>query len=136
MAFETEFDRQSMLATKKIASGWDMATIFLQGRIASGWDFATMFSDAAIPFNYKNKRTTYRLKGIFDSNYIDVTAAEADMASETPVIMLPTKSLPATPEFGDKVIIECETYIVRNIKPDGTGVTLLILEATTDLDEP
>lgn len=136
MAFETEFDRQAMFSPQKIASGWDMASFFMQGPISSGWDFATMFSDAAIPFNYKRKRTSYFLKGIFDSNYIDVTVVDPEMASETPMMMLPTKALPIKPEFGDKVIIECEIYAVRNIKSDGTGVTMLILEVSTDLDEP
>jgi hypothetical protein len=121
MAFETEFDRASMV---------------LQNNVASGWDFATLFSDAAIPFVYKNKGTRYNLKGIFDHAYQGVEIAESEFASEQPMIMLPTSALPVQPVVGDKVVIECEVYIVVNFKPDGTGVTTLMLEATTDLDDP
>jgi hypothetical protein len=121
MAFETEFDRQSMLSTKKVASGWDMATLF---------------SDAAISFAYKRKRTSYNLKGIFDDAYQGVQVSESEFASSQPVIMLPTKALPIQPVEGDKVVIECQVYTVRNFKSDGTGVTTLVLEESTELDAP
>ena len=121
MAFETDFDRRSMFAQQKIASGWDMATLF---------------SDAAISFAYKRKRTSYNLKGIFDDAYQGVQVAESEFASSQPVIMLPTKALPIQPVEGDKVIIECQAYTVRNFKSDGTGVTTLVLEESTELDAP
>jgi hypothetical protein len=50
--------------------------------------------------------------------------------------MLPTKALPIEPVEGDKVIIECQAYTVRNFKSDGTGITTLVLEESTELDAP
>jgi hypothetical protein len=121
MAFETDFDRLSMVS---------------QGIVASGWDMATLFSDAAIPFVYKNKGTRYNLKGIFDDAYQGVSVAEVEFASSQPMIMLPTNALPVVPVVGDKVIIECQQYTVTDFRADGTGVTALMLEFDTDLDAP
>jgi hypothetical protein len=121
MAFETDFDRLSMVS---------------QGVIASGWDLGTLFSDAAIVFAYKNKGTRYNLKGIFDDTYQGVSVAEAEYASSQPMIMLPTSALPIEPVVGDKVIVECQQYIVTDFRADGTGVTTLMLEFDTDLDAP
>ncbi len=39
-------------------------------------------------------------------------------------------------ESGDKIIDGQDIYTVREIQPDGTGVTVLVLEATTDLSAP
>ena len=109
MAFETAFDRLSMVS---------------QTTVGSGWDLATLFSDAAEVFVYVRGKTRFNLKGIFDDAYQGVEVAEAEFASSQPMITLPTSALPI------------QIYVITNFKADGTGVTVLMLEATTDLDAP
>lgn len=104
--------------------------------VESASDIAAMFSDAAVTFVYKNRETRYVMRGIFDNDYVDVDIDEADYASSQPRIMLPTASLPCEPVAGDKILYDSEVYIVRNFEHDGTGVTVLILEVTTDLTAP
>lgn len=121
MAFETAFDRLSMVS---------------QTTVGSGWDLATLFSDAAEVFVYVRGKTRFNLKGIFDDAYQGVEVAEAEFASSQPMITLPTSALPIQPQVGDKAIVDCVVYVITNFKADGTGVTVLMLEATTDLDAP
>lgn len=104
--------------------------------VESASDILAMFSDAAVTFTYKSRGTRYVMRGIFDNDYLDVDIDEADYASSQPRIMLPTSVLPCEPAAGDKVYYDGEVYIVRNFEDDGTGVTVLVLEVTTDLDAP
>lgn len=104
--------------------------------VESTSDIYAMFSDAAVTFTYKSRGTRYMLRGIFDNDYIDIEVDEPEFASSQPRIMLPTAALPCEPVAGDRVWHDEEVYIVRNFQDDGTGVTVLILEVTTDLDAP
>ena len=99
-------------------------------------DTSAFFTDAAVYMTYKVGKTRYTIKGILDSPYHGVTIADAEFATERITLVLPSKSLPVDAAPGDKVIYECDAYTVQEIQPDGTGVTTLILEASTDLDAP
>jgi hypothetical protein len=51
-------------------------------------------------------------------------------------LTIPSASMPKDSAEGDKIIDGQDIYTVREIQPDGTGVTVLVLEATTDLSAP
>lgn len=97
-------------------------------------DLKAMFAatDWGVSATYKNKGARFPISGIFDNAYVDVDIAEADFASSTPILTMPTDSLPCEPVIGDTVIIDCDTYTVRNFRADGTGVTILHLQVSTD----
>lgn len=92
----------------------------------------TQFGSEAI---YKNRKSRYKITGIFDEPYQGVNVAEVEFASASPIFTIPTAALPCRPEYGDKLLINCEEYKVRNFRADGTGVTVLHLEFLTDYEE-
>ena len=108
MTFESDFDRRSMFA----AADWGVSAI------------------------YKNKGARFSIVGIFDNAYQIVDVAEAGFSSSVPIFTIPTAALPCKPALGDLIFIDCDKYIVRNFKADGTGVTVLTLEVTTGLEAP
>lgn len=100
------------------------------------FDMDGFFQDTAVDVIYKIKNTRHAVRGILDSPYQGVAVAEPEFASERITLVLPSNSLPTEASPGDKVIYECDSYTVQEIQPDGTGVTALILEASTDLNAP
>jgi hypothetical protein len=104
--------------------------------VYSQTDTNAFFSDASTTATYKIGKTRFNVRGIFDSPYQGINIAEPEFASERVTFVLPSNGLPANAEPGDKFIYDCDTYTVREIQPDGTGVTTLVLEASTDLDAP
>jgi hypothetical protein len=66
------------------------------------------------------------VRGIFDSAY--VSAGEGlGMASTAPAFTLPTAAVPAS-AVGRLLVVRGVSYAVAEHKPDGTGVSLLLLE--------
>lgn len=63
------------------------------------------------------------VRGIFDNQYVDVLG----LASRQPMFTLPTADAAAATQ-ASVLIVEGVTYRVRSIEPDGTGVTVLMLE--------
>jgi len=100
------------------------------------FDMDGFFQDTAVDVIYKINNTRHAVRGILDSPYQGVAVAEPEFASERITLVLASNSLPTEASSGDKVIHECDSYTVQEIQPDGTGVTTLILEASTDLDAP
>jgi hypothetical protein len=68
--------------------------------------------------------------GIFDAGYIQGLVGAAGIASTGTAYMLPTASVPANP-VGKALVVNGTTYHVAEHQPDGTGVSLLLLERTT-----
>ena len=64
--------------------------------------------------------------GIFDAAYIEPLGNLVEGAS--PVFSLPTASA-AGAAHGTALVIGATTYKVQGIEPDGTGITVLRLEA-------
>lgn len=64
--------------------------------------------------------------GIFDAAYIEPLGNLVE--GNSPVFTLPTASA-AGATHGTTLVIGAATYKVRGIEPDGTGITLLRLEA-------
>jgi hypothetical protein len=91
--------------------------------------------DWGVRAKYQNKGKRFDIIGIFDNDYTAVNVAEnSEFASSTPLFYIESNSLPCAPVIGDKLIIHDEIYIVRNFRPDGTGITVLQLEVTLNLD--
>jgi hypothetical protein len=64
------------------------------------------------------------VKGIFDHQYVE----EFDITGEAPTLLCQTSQLPSGLSQGDTVSIGSTQYQVVGIQPDGTGLTLLVLE--------
>lgn len=83
---------------------------------------------------YRNKGKRFDIIGIFDNDYAGVNVAEVEFASSAPMFYIESSTLPCKPIIGDRLYIADDVYTVRNFRPDGTGMTVLQLEVTLDLD--
>ena len=68
--------------------------------------------------------------GIFDNGYTLGAVGPTGMASAAPMFRLPTASVPASPH-GKSLVTGGITYRVVGHEPDGTGVSILLLEKTS-----
>lgn len=95
-------------------------------------DRLSMFgaNDFGVVAHYFSGTKRYSLNGIFDKEYQGVQTADVEFASSLPVFYFPSSQLPCRWAYGDTLVIDDDTYTVRNVEPDGTGVTRLRLEAT------
>lgn len=68
------------------------------------------------------------LVGIFDNPYLAADAGGiVEFNATSPTFMATTKSLLGV-SYGDEIEINSVTYMVREVMPDGTGMTTLALE--------
>ena len=67
------------------------------------------------------------VRGIFDNSYQLGDVGGQGMASTAPVLTLATTDVPASP-VGKSVVINSVSFVVAAHEPDGTGVSLLLLE--------
>ena len=67
------------------------------------------------------------VQGIFDKAYQLGDVGGAGMAQTAPVLTLATAGVPADP-VGTTVVVNGVSYTVAAHEPDGTGVSLLLLE--------
>lgn len=68
------------------------------------------------------------VKGIFDKAYQLGNVGVTGIATTAPVLTLATAVVPADP-VGTAVVVSGVSYTVAAHEPDGTGVSLLLLEA-------
>lgn len=68
------------------------------------------------------------VKGIFDKAYQLGNVGVTGIATTAPVLTLATAVVPADP-VGTAVVVSGSNYTVAAHEPDGTGVSLLLLEA-------
>jgi hypothetical protein len=66
-------------------------------------------------------------RGIFDTPYRLGGIASAGMSALGPTLTLPTADVSADP-VGQAVVIGSTNYVVAAHEPDGTGVSVLMLE--------
>jgi len=64
---------------------------------------------------------------IFDNAYQLGDVGGSGMASTAPVLTLATTDVPTDP-VGKSVVVNSVSYVVAAHEPDGTGVSLLLLE--------
>ena len=70
------------------------------------------------------------IAAIFDNAYALGSVGPYGMASTQPVLTLRTQDVPADP-VGKSAVVGAITYLVAAHEPDGTGVSRLLLEAST-----
>lgn len=77
------------------------------------------------------------INGIFDASYQMIEMGQAGVASVAPVFICRSADLAALPMLkafagdmndGDTLQVSGQDYLVTDIQPDGTGMTVLILE--------
>lgn len=64
---------------------------------------------------------------IFDNAYAQGGVGVLGMASSQPALTLPTANVPAQPQ-GLAVVVGSTNYLVASHEPDGTGISVLMLE--------
>lgn len=67
------------------------------------------------------------VQGIFDDATVVGGVGELGMATTQPTLLLPTNAIPAGAR-GMEVLVAGQRFTVEDDQPDGTGMTLLILE--------
>jgi hypothetical protein len=65
---------------------------------------------------------------VFDVEYVRADAGPLGMASTSPALTVPTDSVPASP-IGKPVVARSVSYTIAEHISDGTGMSILILEA-------
>lgn len=72
------------------------------------------------------------VNGIFDNAYVLVDMGEAAIATTAPAFTCQTADLETltagNARAGDELMVDTVVYRVSDLQPDGTGVTVLILE--------
>ena len=99
--------------------------------VETATDRAALFgiNDFGVTATYSRGVTTSSVIGIFDNLYVTVDIAEVGYASAEPEFLMQSSQVPSGAVQGDTLTIDATAYIVRNIEPDGTGVTRLRLQA-------
>ena len=88
--------------------------------------------DHSVFFNPAEMASTVTLHGVsvaavFDAAYALGTVGSYGMATTQPTLTLPSASVPAHP-VGKAVVANGKSYTVAAHEPDGTGISLLLLE--------
>lgn len=68
------------------------------------------------------------VRAVFDNAYAQGTVGPIGMGGTQPVLTLATSDVPASP-VGKTCVVGATTYTVASHEPDGTGVSVLFLEA-------
>lgn len=104
--------------------------------VESAADRAAFFNlgDWAVRGRYRNRGRLYDVVGIFDNSFAAVDVAEAPFSSSVPTFHLATGSLPCRIQNGDTLFVNDAQYVVRDFQNDGTGMTMLRLEVSLNLD--
>lgn len=72
------------------------------------------------------------LNGIFDNGYLAVgVPADLDISATQPQFLCRTADLPSSAAQDDTITVDSVTWRVRELQPDGTGLTSLVLEKNT-----
>lgn len=91
--------------------------------LAAFFDTMHGFAVRAV-FTDTSASASYLVDGIFDNDYVEVTNTE----TSGPAFHCQSAKVPNV-AHGDTLLIDATTYTVRGVQADGTGVTVLILEA-------
>jgi hypothetical protein len=86
--------------------------------------FDVFFADFAVSVTLAGAT----VKAIFDADFEVGSVGSIGMAARQPMLTLPTSSVPADP-VGAAVVVGSSSYTVAEHRPDGTGVSQLLLEA-------
>jgi hypothetical protein len=67
------------------------------------------------------------VSGIFDADYFEVTNVDSGVESSQPGVLCRSSDVSGV-VHNDPVVVDGVNYVVVNIRPDGTGMTELMLE--------
>ena len=70
--------------------------------------------------------TSSTVKGIFDKESVEQAVGEAGLIEEVPVFTCKTSDV-SNATFNDTLAIDGTTYYIKELLPDGTGVTRITL---------
>ena len=87
----------------------------------------SVFFSADTPGSVQATLAGVPVTGIFDSAYALASVGPHGMASTQPTLTLPTAQVPANP-VGLAAVVNGTGYLVAGHEPDGTGVSILLLE--------
>lgn len=88
-------------------------------------DIAGLLADFGVPVTQASRIIG---SGLFDRAYAGV--GDIPVESYSPAVTCRSADV-AELEHGDSVTVDGSDYTIRSIQPDGTGITVLILEAAT-----
>ena len=71
--------------------------------------------------------SSYSVRGIFENEYETVNVGELGVESSGPKFTAATETLPGVAD-SDTIKVKEVTYTVRDVEPDGTGITTLRLD--------
>ena len=93
--------------------------------VESDADRATLLADFGIAVTvYGNA-----IVAIFDNDYVAVDLDGVTLESLGPVLLCETADVSSVAQ-GDAAVVNAVNYTVAEVRPDGTGMTLLRLRAT------
>jgi hypothetical protein len=87
-------------------------------------DITTFFADFGVVATFTNGATA---TGIFDNGYLEINVGQSGQEGREPEFHLPSSGLPANTEEGDSLVIDGQTWYIKNLLQDATGVTILEL---------
>ena len=70
--------------------------------------------------------TSSTVKGIFDKESVEQSVGEAGLIEEVPVFTCKASDV-SSATFNDTLVINSTTYYIKELLPDGTGVTRITL---------
>lgn len=89
-------------------------------------DLTSMFDETygfAVPAVFKTKAISV----IYDEDYYAASGQDVDIESTKPAAICRSADVPGV-KIGDSITVDGDVFTVINVKPDGTGVTVLALE--------
>jgi len=100
--------------------------------VESDADLRAFFDVAefAETIQWQSSSSTKDLPAIVDAEHLAlVSDATVPISTSEPQIVCRAADLPADAGQGDAVVMRGDVYAVRDMRPDGTGVMVVILEA-------
>lgn len=67
------------------------------------------------------------IMAIYEAEYYAAPGQEVDIEATKPAAFVKTADVPGV-KIGDSITVDGSEYVVINVKPDGTGITVLALE--------
>lgn len=88
--------------------------------------------DFAVAASYTpNGGSATAINGIFDKEYLAGDLGQVVVSSAAPMFLTKTSNV-ASEDGSGAIVINSVTYDIVEVKPDGTGMTLLILADSSD----
>lgn len=99
--------------------------------IETAADRAAMLADFGVSVTYtKAGGSPVSIVGIFDAPFVGVIFDQADAADVVPRLRVRSADMPNGAAIADAVTVEAIEFSVKQIRPDGTGFTILDLAKT------